>query len=66
VKDSAVAPQHLPFSSALFAVLFAGIAPVDAQVEGEVGRYSDVTIENSVLEPEKIEVSDDWELTGLL
>lgn len=41
-------------------------APATAQPQGSVGQYSDVTIEGSVLEPRKIVVSDDDELTGLI
>ena len=37
-----------------------------AQPKGKVGLYSDVTIEGSILEPEKIEVSDDAELAKLI
>jgi Raf kinase inhibitor-like YbhB/YbcL family protein len=40
--------------------------PAFAQVEGEVGRASDVVIEGSILEPEKIQMSDDQKLTGLI
>jgi hypothetical protein len=50
-------------SSAALIVLVTGAA---AQPQGKVGQYSDVTIEGSVLEPEKIEVTDDAEVAGLI
>jgi Raf kinase inhibitor-like YbhB/YbcL family protein len=68
-------PRHLPLSLGLGALmplsfglgaLMASGAPVAAQPQGDVGRYSDVTIQNSVLEPRKVEISDDDRLTGLL
>ncbi|MBJ3785090.1 PQQ-dependent sugar dehydrogenase [Devosia sediminis] len=37
-----------------------------AQPQGNVGLYSDVTIEGAILEPEPIAVSDDAELAGLI
>ncbi len=37
-----------------------------AQTPGKVGKYSDTTITGAVLEPEKLQVSDDAQLTGLL
>src|SRR4051812_598393 len=37
-----------------------------AQVKGAVGIASDVTIEGSILEPEKLSVTDDDKLTSLL
>ncbi len=39
---------------------------VDAQPKGEVGQYSDVTIQGTVLEPEPVKVSDDARLASLL
>ena len=36
------------------------------QPKGEVGQFSDVTVEGSVLEPSPIRVSDDSELAGLI
>lgn len=46
--------------------LMAAATPAAAQPQGEVGRYSDVTIEGTILEPRKVEISDDARLTGLL
>jgi Raf kinase inhibitor-like YbhB/YbcL family protein len=46
--------------------LMAVANPAAAQPQGEVGRYSDVTIEGTILEPRKVEISDDERLTGLL
>lgn len=46
--------------------LCAMAVPLAAQPQGTVGRHSDVTIQGSVLEPEKTLVTDDAELTGLL
>lgn len=46
--------------------LLALAPPALAQVEGEVGLYSDATIEGNVVEPEPVEVSDDAELAGLI
>lgn len=37
-----------------------------AQTEGKVGQYSDVVVQGSILEPEKLEVKDDQELAGLI
>lgn len=37
-----------------------------AQPQGKVGQYSDVVVQGSILEPEKIEVKDDQELASLL
>ncbi|NOV21815.1 YbhB/YbcL family Raf kinase inhibitor-like protein [Ensifer adhaerens] len=37
-----------------------------AQMKGTAGEFSDVTIESSVLEPEKLAVPDDKELTSLI
>lgn len=37
-----------------------------AQPQGDVGQYSDVTIQGTVLEPEPITVSDDGELASLI
>uniref|UniRef100_UPI0022406AE0 PQQ-dependent sugar dehydrogenase n=1 Tax=Paracoccus beibuensis TaxID=547602 RepID=UPI0022406AE0 len=39
-------------------------APLHAQPQGEVGQYSDVTIEGSVLEPEPVTIEDDAELAS--
>ncbi|MGA1835166.1 YbhB/YbcL family Raf kinase inhibitor-like protein [Rhizobium wenxiniae] len=37
-----------------------------AQIKGTVGEASDVVIQGSILEPEKLEVTDDAKLTGLI
>lgn len=37
-----------------------------AQIKGTVGEASDVTIQGSILEPEKLVVTDDAKLTGLI
>ncbi|MGK9054246.1 YbhB/YbcL family Raf kinase inhibitor-like protein [Neorhizobium petrolearium] len=37
-----------------------------AQPQGEVGQYSDVVVQGSILEPEKIQVEDDRELASLI
>ncbi|MCD7111433.1 YbhB/YbcL family Raf kinase inhibitor-like protein [Rhizobium sp. DKSPLA3] len=37
-----------------------------AQIKGIVGEASDVTIQGSILEPEKLQVKDDAKLTGLI
>lgn len=37
-----------------------------AQIKGTVGEASDVTIQGSILEPEKLMVTDDAKLTGLI
>lgn len=47
-------------------VLLLGGAAALAQPKGKVGTYSDVTVEGSILEPEKIEISDEAELAGLI
>ena len=54
----------LAFTSALATAL----VPIAAagQPKGEVGQFSDVTVEGSVLEPSPIRVSDDAELAGLI
>src|SRR5690554_3765085 len=41
-------------------------APAFAQPQGTIGKYSDATVEGSVLEPEPITISDDAELAGLI
>lgn len=43
-----------------------GPAPLYAQVKGSVGEASDVVIEGSILEPEKLQVRDDAKLTALI
>lgn len=48
------------------ALLLTPQAGAFAQVKGEVGRASDVVIEGSILEPEKIQMTDDDKLTGLI
>jgi Raf kinase inhibitor-like YbhB/YbcL family protein len=64
--------RRLPSSLRLGALLASGAtliaagAPASAQPQGDVGRYSDVTIQGTILEPRKVEVSDDDRLTGLL
>ena len=40
--------------------------PVPAQPQRKVGLYSDVTVQGSILEPEKIEVEDDAALARLI
>ncbi|MDP9840480.1 Raf kinase inhibitor-like YbhB/YbcL family protein [Neorhizobium huautlense] len=40
--------------------------PSLAQIKGTVGEASDVVIQGSILEPEKLEVTDDAKLTGLI
>ncbi|HZY67476.1 MAG TPA: YbhB/YbcL family Raf kinase inhibitor-like protein [Devosia sp.] len=50
----------------LATALIVGAAPAFAQPKGEVGQYSDVTIEGTILEPEPITVSDDAELASLI
>ena len=47
---------------------FALMAPsvVSAQVKGTVGEASDVVIQGSILEPEKLVVTDDTKLTTLI
>ena len=53
---------------ALTAALATALVPIAAagQPKGEVGQFSDVTVEGSVLEPSPIRVSDDAELAGLI
>jgi Raf kinase inhibitor-like YbhB/YbcL family protein len=53
---------------AITAALAALLLPVAAaaQPEGEVGQFSDVTIEGSVLEPSPVRISDDAELAGMI
>lgn len=53
---------------ALFACTCATLlgASAAAQPQGRIGQYSDVTVQGSVLEPEKIVVSDDDRLAGLI
>ena len=41
-------------------------ATASAQMKGTAGEFSDVTIESSVLEPEKLAVPDDKKLTALI
>ncbi|MDQ0995356.1 Raf kinase inhibitor-like YbhB/YbcL family protein [Phyllobacterium ifriqiyense] len=50
----------------LAATTFAGSGVAWAEVKGVVGRASDVVIQGSILEPEKLQVSDDAELTKLI
>lgn len=59
-----VFPSLSACSTALALVFVA--SQVGAQPKGKVGQYSDVTIEGSVLEPEKIEIADDAELAAKL
>lgn len=54
------------FLSASAAMLSLVAATASGQPQGKVGEYSDVTIEGSILEPEKIQISDDAELTSLI
>ncbi|WP_197434719.1 YbhB/YbcL family Raf kinase inhibitor-like protein [Agrobacterium vitis] len=42
------------------------VACSSASAQEKIGKHSDITIRSSVLEPEKIEVSNDAELAGLL
>lgn len=51
-------------SSTFLTALATGSAA--AQPQGDVGEYSDVIIEGSVLEPRKIEIGGDEELAGLI
>lgn len=37
-----------------------------AQPQGQVGKYSDVVVRGSIVEPEKIEVGNDKKLAGLI
>lgn len=53
---------HLPACALLFLLP----ASAHAQIKGEIGRASDVIIEGSILEPEKLQISDDDKLTGLI
>jgi Raf kinase inhibitor-like YbhB/YbcL family protein len=60
-------PSRLPnffISASIFAALLpsAGFA----EIKGTVGEASDVTIQGSILEPEKLTVTDDAKLTGLI
>lgn len=58
-----------PNPLSIAAILVAGTAltqPAFAQPQGEVGQYSDVVIEGSILEPEPVIVSDDQELASLI
>jgi|GEM_PF-4207660 len=41
------------------AALAAPMSLAIAQPEGKVGQYSDVVVQGSILEPEKIQVEDD-------
>ena len=56
------------YALALTASAFALLAPavVSAQVKGTVGEASDVVIQGSILEPEKLVVNDDAKLTALI
>lgn len=56
--------HSLARSVCVFLALTPDIATAD--VKGEVGRTSDVVIEGSILEPEKIQVREDDTLTGLI
>jgi glucose/arabinose dehydrogenase len=49
-----------------FLSLLVAAAQATAQPKGKVWQYSDVTVEGSILEPEKIEVSYDKELASLI
>jgi hypothetical protein len=53
---------------ALTVALATALVPIAAagQPKGEVGQFSDVTVEGSVLERSPIRVSDDAELTDLV
>ncbi|WP_432349867.1 YbhB/YbcL family Raf kinase inhibitor-like protein (plasmid) [Shinella yambaruensis] len=48
------------------ALLFLLPASAHAQIKGEIGRASDVIIEGSILEPEKLQMGDDDKLTDLI
>ena len=54
----------LALSTSLMALFTS--AGVSAQVKGTVGESSDVVIEGSILEPEKLQVKDDGKLTSLI
>ncbi|HEV7249863.1 MAG TPA: YbhB/YbcL family Raf kinase inhibitor-like protein [Shinella sp.] len=57
-------PRSLIFP--LSALLALSPISATAQIKGTVGRASDVVIEGSILEPEKIQVSQDDKLTALI
>jgi glucose/arabinose dehydrogenase len=54
----------LVLSVSALALMMPAIA--SAQIKGTVGEASDVTIQGSILEPEKLQVKDDAKLTGLI
>ena len=57
--------MKIAFAAVSAAALLSAV-PVLAQPQGEVGQYSDVTVEGTILEPEPITVSDDQELADLI
>jgi Raf kinase inhibitor-like YbhB/YbcL family protein len=54
----------LALSVSALALILPAVA--SAQIKGTVGMASDVTIQGSILEPEKLQVTDDAKLTGLI
>jgi len=57
-------PSALALSVSVVAVMLPSASY--AQIKGTVGEASDVTIQGSILEPEKLVVKDDAKLTGLI
>lgn len=58
-----------PVLLALVAAAACGVAAIALAAdkpEGKIGKFSDVVVEGSILEPEKVEVSDDAELEKLI
>ena len=56
-------PRHIALWTSVFAV---ATAAAMAQPQGKVGIYSDVTVQGSILEPKKIEISDDSKLANMI
>ncbi len=61
-------PVRFPYLALSFstAALAASTSWGFAQTEGKVGQYSDVVVQGSILEPEKLEVKDDQKLAELI
>ncbi len=54
------------FAVSVSALAFTIPTSASAQIKGIVGEASDVTIQGSILEPEKLVIKDDAKLTGLI
>ena len=58
--------SYRSFLFASLSTLALSTAVAAAQPQGKIGIYSDVTVQGSILEPEKVEISDDSKLANMI